>query len=203
MLRYINSLRQKIKKAIFYRNVRSQIKKKRKLNVGSGGVEFDNDWFSCDIDLLNLTKKSNWVKLLRNSKVTNIFAEHVWEHLSDEDTRLANLNCFTFLEKNGRLRIAVPDGYHPNKDYIEYVKPNGNGIGSDDHKILYNYNSMSKRLKEVGFRVELLEYWDENGKFHFKDWTNEHGKVIRSKRYDERNVNGELNYTSLIIDAIK
>lgn len=203
MNRYINFIRKKIKRALFYRNLRTEITKKKKLNVGSGNVEFDKEWFSCDINLLNLTKRSDWFRLLGFTKVNNIFAEHVWEHLSDEDTYLANQNCYKFLKKNGRLRIAVPDGNHPNKDYIDYVKPNGIGIGSDDHKILYNYCSMKKRLEEVGFRVELLEYWDENGKFHYKDWTNEYGKVRRSRRYDSRNSNGELNYTSLIIDAIK
>lgn len=203
MKKYFNFIIKKIKRALVYRKLKSEIKKKKKLNVGSGNVEFDKEWFSCDINLLNLTKKSDWFRLLGFSKVNNIFAEHVWEHLSDEDTYLANKNCYKFLKKNGRLRIAVPDGNHPNKDYIDYVKPNGSGIGSDDHKILYNYCSIKERLENAGFRVELLEYWDENGKFHYIDWTNEHGKVRRSRRYDSRNSNEELNYTSLIIDAIK
>lgn len=203
MKKYFNFIIKKIKRALVYRKLKSEIKRKKKLNVGSGNVEFDEEWFSCDINLLNLTKKSDWYRLLGFSKVNNIFAEHVWEHLSDEDTYLANKNCYKFLKKNGRLRIAVPDGNHPNKDYIDYVKPNGSGIGSDDHKILYNYCVIKERLENAGFRVELLEYWDENGKFHYIDWTNEHGKVRRSRRYDSRNINGELNYTSLIIDAIK
>jgi len=201
--KFIYCLRQSHVKARYYRNIRFEIRKKKKLNVGSGSVEFDKEWFSCDIDQLDITKRREWVKLLGNSKVTNIFAEHVWEHLSYEDTNLANKNCYIFLKKNGRLRIAVPDGYHPNKDYIDYVKPNGNGIGSDDHKILYNYNSLSQKLKEAGFKTELLEYWDETGKFHFQDWSNDGGKVNRSRRFDSRNINGKLNYTSLIIDAIK
>ena len=62
---------------------------------------------------------------------------------------------------------------------------------------------MTESLVKVGFKVELLEYWDEDGNFHFKNWTNKHGKVKRSKRYDSRNSDGQLNYTSLIIDAIK
>ncbi len=183
--------------------IRSEIRRKRKINVGSGGVKFDEDWFSCDITILDITNRMNWFKLLGLKKMTNIFAEHVWEHLDEKDTNLANENCYFFLKKNGRLRIAVPDGYHPNKEYIEYVKPNGNGIGSDDHKILYNYTIMKDKLEAIGFTVELLEYWDEDGKFHFENWTNEGGKVHRSRRYDLRNINNQLNYTSLIIDAVK
>ena len=103
----------------------------------------------------------------------------------------------------GTLRIAVPDGYHPDKDYIDWVKVGGNGFGADDHKILYNYYIMKTKLEKVGFKVELLEYWDENGVFHFTDWSSEAGFIRRSKNNDERNQSGKLKYTSLIVDAIK
>ena len=132
-----------------------------------------------------------------------IFAEHVWEHLTDEQTRLANDNCYRFLKKGGRLRLAVPDGNHPDQDYIDYVKPKGQGWGADDHKILYDYRLMTSRLEKSGFKVRLLEYWDEDGKFHFNEWSNDYGRVKRSSRNDSRNSGGELKYTSLIIDAVK
>ena len=64
---------------------------------------------------------------------------------------------------------------------------------ADDHKILYNYKTMTLRLEEAGFKVILLEYWDENGLFHFVDWSDESGHIIRSKRYDVRNKDGKLN----------
>ena len=79
----------------------------------------------------------------------------------------------------------------------------GTGIGSDDHKILYNYKSLKELLESAGFKVALLEYCDENGKFHFNEWSSKDGHIVRSKRYDPRNKDGALNYTSLIIDAIK
>ncbi|OEK08911.1 hypothetical protein A8C32_00760 [Flavivirga aquatica] len=183
--------------------MRTELKNKRKINVGSGNLAFNNDWFSCDIEILDITKKTDWYLLLGYYKVSNIFAEHVWEHLDDKDTDIANKNCYRFLKKNGRLRIAVPDGYHPSKDYIDYVKPNGTGLGADDHKILYNYSIMKEKLEKIGFKVKLLEYWDEHGVFHHEDWKDKHGKVMRSKRYDLRNADGSLSYTSLIVDAIK
>ena len=142
-------------------------------------------------------------KLLGGQKLNNIFAEHVWEHLTEDDTILANKNCYEFLNKNGRLRLAVPDGYHPDKKYIDYVKPGGVGRGAQDHKILYNYQTLKDKLEKTGFKTELLEFWDESGNFHYTDWSIKHGRVSRSKRYDQRNRNGQLNYTSLIIDAIK
>jgi predicted SAM-dependent methyltransferase len=176
---------------------------KRKFNIGSGGTDIGKDWYATDIDTLDITKKEDWNNLLYFLKLDNIVAEHVWEHLSDKDTELANRNCFRFLKRKGVLRIAVPDGYHPNAAYIEWVRPGGNGPGADDHKILYNYKIMKDRLEKAGFEIRLLEYWDENGDFHFTDWTNEGGYIMRSRRFDKRNSGGELLYTSLIVDAIR
>ncbi|MGM1056423.1 MAG: hypothetical protein ACQEWG_11110 [Bacteroidota bacterium] len=201
--KHYNFLRKRRMDYLQIKKVRREIKFKNKINVGAGDIEFDSSWFSCDKNKLNITKEKDWKHLLGSTRVKNIFAEHVWEHLTKEETFLANLNCYKYLKKGGRLRLAVPDGFHPDKNYIEYVKPNGTGIGSDDHRILYNYILLSEKLKEHGFKIDLLEYWDENGKFHFNEWDNEDGKVRRSKRYDSRNINGKLNYTSLIIDAIK
>jgi predicted SAM-dependent methyltransferase len=130
-------------------------------------------------------------------------AEHVWEHLGSRQAIIANANCFEFLRPGGRLRIAVPDGFHPDPAYIEYVRPGGTGAGADDHKVLYNYKLISEELKNVGFEFRLLEYWDENGQFHFQEWSSEDGHISRSKRYDPRNQDGSLTYTSLIVDAIK
>ncbi len=185
------------------RGARNLIRKKRKINVGCADVDFDQDWFSCDIHTLDITERESWKKLLGTTKLNNIFAEHVWEHLSKEGVVLANSNCYKFLKKGGRLRIAVPDGFHPDSSYIDHVKPNGTGAGADDHKTLYNYRTLSVLLENAGFKVDLLEYWDEENKFHFKDWSIENGRVERSKRFDHRNKNGKLSYTSLIIDAIK
>jgi predicted SAM-dependent methyltransferase len=179
------------------------ILKKRKLNVGSAEIKLTTDWIPTNIDILNITVASDWHRLFHGTRLDYIMAEHVWEHLTDEDALLANKNCFDYLKKGGRLRLAVPDGNKPDKDYIDWVKVGGSGDGAFDHKILYTYDVMKKRLEHAGFEVELLEYWDEKGEFHYTDWTNEPGLIRRSRRYDERNVDEKLAYTSLIVDAIK
>jgi predicted SAM-dependent methyltransferase len=176
---------------------------KIKFNVGSAGISPDKSWYATDIKTLDITRDSDWKKLLFFLKADHIMAEHVWEHLSEEDTRLANSNCYKYLKRSGTLRLAVPDGFNPDPAYIDYVRPGGNGPGADDHKVLYNYKLMTQRLEEAGFSVNLLEYWDEQGKFHFTDWTDERGRITRSRRYDSRNKGGKLGYTSLIVDAIK
>ncbi len=177
--------------------------KTRKFNVGAGHSGYNLGWYSTDIDSLNITREADWKKLLFSIRLDNIMAEHVWEHLTEEDTILANKNCYKYLKKKGVLRIAVPDGFHPEKKYIEYVKPGGTGAGATDHKVLYNYITLKERLEKAGFLVNLLEYWDERGNFYFAEWTDEAGHITRSRRYDERNQDGSLNYTSLIVDAIK
>jgi len=175
---------------------------KRKFNIGAGGINREG-WLNTDIETLNITKSEDWSRQLLFLKLNNIMAEHVWEHLTDEDTALSNKNCFNFLKSGGVLRIAVPDGFNPDKEYIAHVIPGGTGPGAHDHKILYNYKIMSERLSKAGFKVNLLEYWDEQGKFHSTDWTDEGGYILRSKRYDPRNKDGILKYTSLIVDAVK
>lgn len=177
--------------------------KKIKFNIGSSGINSGDDWYATDIDTLDITKYEDWRRHLFFLRLDNIIAEHVWEHLAEIDTELANKNCFRVLKKKGVLRIAVPDGFNPDKNYIEYVRPGGDGAGAEDHKILYNYKIMKERLEKVGFIVNLLEYWDEQGKFHFTDWSDEGGRIRRSQRYDLRNKDGKLNYTSLIVDAVK
>lgn len=174
-----------------------------RFDIGSSKFNITSRWIKTDIDTLNLTRANEWQEILGSLKLSNVFAEHVWEHLTPEQGDAGNKNIFNHLKKGGRFRVAVPDGYMPDPTYIDYVKPGGNGAGADDHKLLYNYSIMKAALEKVGFKVELLEYWDENGKFHFTDWNTEHGKVLRSRRFDKRNESGELKYTSLIVDAIK
>jgi predicted SAM-dependent methyltransferase len=105
------------------------------------------------------------------------------------------------LSDDGYLRIAVPDGLHPDPAYIDWVKPNGTGPSAPAHKVLYNYRSILDCLESAGLTVTLLEYFDEFGVFHRRDWDPDGGLVRRSARFDPRNAGGTLHYTSLIVDA--
>jgi predicted SAM-dependent methyltransferase len=58
-------------------------------------------------------------------------------------------------------------------------------------------------FETVGFKVDLLEYCDENGSFHFNEWDVKQGFIYRSKRFDHRNKEGLLGFVSLIVDAKK
>jgi predicted SAM-dependent methyltransferase len=86
------------------------------------------------------------------------------------------------------------------------VKIGGNGDPnhpSYTHKIVYDYIKLSEVFEKAGFTVELLEYCDENGYFHFKYWNEADGRVGRSFRFDTRNSYDKLGMVSIIIDAKK
>jgi predicted SAM-dependent methyltransferase/GT2 family glycosyltransferase len=174
----------------------------KKLVVGAGPMHHGTDWVQTDRDVLDVTDCESWRQLLGDIRLDNVFAEHVWEHLTDAEAEQASRNVAEFLKPTGTFRVAVPDGFHPDQNYIDYVRPGGHGAGADDHKVLYNYALMADRLRAAGFgRLQLLEYWDEAGQFHFTEWDSAKGHVRRSRRFDERNGGGQLRYTSLIIDA--
>lgn len=160
-------------------------------------------WISTQMEFLNLLRPNNWKRYFSKNPIDAILAEHVWEHLSREEGVLAANICFQYLKPSGYLRVAVPDGFHPDPDYIEYVEPGGVGPGASDHKILYNYRTFNELFESAGFRVDLLEYFDENGQFHYKQWDPIDGMIRRSKRFDKRNSDRKFNYTSIILDARK
>jgi predicted SAM-dependent methyltransferase len=56
---------------------------------------------------------------------------------------------------------------------------------------------------QAGFEVELLEWCDVEGNFHYKYWNEDDGRIGRSLRFDTRNENGKLGMVSIILDAKK
>jgi predicted SAM-dependent methyltransferase len=170
--------------------------------VGAGGL-FDPGWIPTDVDVLDILDVAQWRRLFSENSIDAILAEHVWEHLTAEQGLLAAENCFRFLRPGGYLRVAVPDGNHPDPAYREWVRPGGSGAGADDHKLLYNHESFGQLFETAGFQVEPLEYFDADGKFHVVDWDPALGKIERSRRFDDRNRDGPLAYTSVIVDARK
>lgn len=175
---------------------------KKKIIIASGGT-IQEGWIRTRIDTLNLLREQDWKKYFQVDSIDAILAEHVWEHLTQDEGRIAAENCYRYLKPGGYLRMAVPDGFHPDPEYINTVKVNGSGAGSEDHKVLYTYRSLAELLHSAGFSVHCLEYFDERGEFHYVDWDPDQGMIKRSRRFDERNRDGVLRYTSVIIDAIK
>jgi predicted SAM-dependent methyltransferase len=174
----------------------------RKVVIGASGIS-DPGWIPAEIEYLNLLRESDWAHFFPPASLDALLAEHVWEHLTAAEGAVAAATCFKYLRPGGYLRLAVPDGLHPDPAYREWVRVGGSGEGADDHKVLYTHQTFSALFERAGFRCRLLEFFDETGRFHFEPWEAAGGTITRSSRFDERNAGGRLNYTSIVMDAVK
>ena len=179
----------------------SQVQRPIRLFLSAGQYQRDG-FISTQQDELNLLRREDWEASFADKKVSVILAEHVWEHLTFEEGKIAAKTFYEFLEPGGLLRCGVPDGYFPNEDYQQAVAVGGPGPAAD-HKVVFNYHSFPGVFESAGFKLQLLEWWDEQGQFHCQDWDAAQGLIYRSSRFDHRNQDGELNFTSLIVDAVK
>ena len=176
-----------------------------KVILGAGNTNLDG-WMSSQQDDLNLLKKEDFERKFEPETVFAMLAEHVWEHMTLEEGKLAAKNCYDFLAPGGYLRCAVPDSNFRNKPYQKLVQVGGPGPSDHpafSHKIVYDYQNFKSVFTKVGFEVELLEYCDENGVFHYKYWNEADGKIGRSFRFDTRNSAKKLGMVSIVIDANK
>jgi len=176
--------------------------KEIKLLVGAGLTKFKG-WFNTDVQFLDITDESDFQKLFSKRKIDKVLAEHVLEHLTPEQLKLAAINFYKYSAQEINIRIAVPDGFHKDSKYIEQVKPGGTGNGADDHKHLFNYKSLSEVFENAGFKATPIEYWNEEKEFYTVYKNDGNGIIRRSFINDKRNSGGSPNYTSLIIDFTK
>lgn len=170
--------------------------------LGAGRTNYPG-WRSTDRNELNITRERDFRRILERQRADRFLAEHVWEHLKNDEVTKANALAFKFLKPGGLLRIAVPDGLHPDSNYLDHVKPNGSGPSAQDHHQLFNHRTLTASLEATGFVVKKLEYWDETRTFHCHSWNPLDGHVKRSSKHDRRNREKPLSYTSLIVDAYK
>ena len=177
-----------------------QVGRTVKVILGAGATRYDG-WIATDIPAFDILKHEHWARLFQPNTVERILAEHVIEHLTIDQFKDFLRIARIYLASGGRIRLAVPDGRHPDPDYIARVRPGGTGEGADDHKVLYTGELMRATLTGQGYDCQLLEYYDASGEFHHRDWHPEDGFVRRSAFHDARNANGRLAYTSLMVDC--
>lgn len=94
--------------------------------------------FSTDIVTLGITKESDFEKYFKKIKISKILAEQVIEHLDNSELEKMINNFYKYSTDDINIRIAVPDGFHTDPKYIDYVRPSGEGEGAKDHKDLFN-----------------------------------------------------------------
>lgn len=198
----LKSLQLRIRKLLYGR-------KTLKVVVGSGGV-FQNGWVATNKETVDITNENDWRRYFKEGSIDIILGEHVLEHLSLKNGTKAIKIMKRFLKEGGYIRIAVPDRFHPDPKYIELNDVIEDQIALNEydyHHVFYDYKSLSKIFQEEGFEIKLLEFYDENGTFHFHEWDPKGGLIYRSERFkflkNDVSIGNMSNYTSLIIDAIK
>jgi predicted SAM-dependent methyltransferase len=199
-----------IQRAPFYERVRREyelgrlrrrIRAAGPLNVVIGGGERDyDDWIKTDREVLDITQPRDWRALFEPNSIDRLLCEHVLEHLSDEECRTALAECHRYVKRGGIFRVAVPDGYRRDAEYVAEVAPPNAG-----HKQLFTIDTFVPLLADAGFSVTPLEYFDAREEFHADAWDEREGFVARSVRFDsqERFRRGALFYTSIVVDARK
>lgn len=184
-----------------------------KIIVGAGAVVRDG-WLSLQHSDLDIRDARQWARLFPPASLDAILTEHTLEHLTVDETRAAIRNFYDYLKSGGYIRCAVPDGFHSEHAYINWVAPNSDGerwlqtFRGDEsgHKTLWNYKSLAGLFVEAGFKVVLREWFDEAGQFNKADWNAQHGYVRRcygSAWSGVLSLIVRAPYTSLLMDAIK
>lgn len=189
---------QRVRAAIRRRALRSRLRSgPYRIIVGSGETAADG-WIATDADQLDLLREDTWARYLAPASVDALLAEHVWEHFTVDDGKVAARLCHRYLKPGGYIRVAVPDGLYPDPAYREWVGPNGTAGGEPGaHKVLYDYRLLSEVFESAGFSIRLLEYHDEGGCLHLEEWNLAEGMIHRSARFDPKGA------VSIILDAVK
>lgn len=173
--------------------------------IGAGEQRYPG-WIATQKRDLDLLAPESWARQHRPGTIDALLCEHVWEHLNEMEGRAAAAICFRFLKPGGYLRVAVPDGNFPEPDYQRGIQVGGPGPvdhPAADHKIVYDYRRLADVFESAGFEVDVLEYCDESGRFHYNQWDPDDGTIYRSLLSDHRNRDGKLGFVSLIMDARK
>lgn len=165
--------------------------------IGAGEQSWPG-WIATQGEQLNLLRREDWSQSFAERRPDRLVCEHVFEHLTLDEARTAAAICFEFLAPGGTLRVAVPDANFRDAAYQQLV-----AVGQLGHQIVYDHRLLSDVFAKAGFEVDLLEYCDDAGRFHYNHWDAADGPIYRSFRTDHRNRDGRLGFVSLILDAHK
>jgi predicted SAM-dependent methyltransferase len=181
--------------------IKKQIKKqslKGKLKIVLGAhTDIYEGWISTDLPHFNILKQDDWEYFFNGLKIDNLLIEHVLEHFTKDEVEYVLTQVNKYLKSGGNLRIAVPDGYHPDTDYKKLIIP-----PADGHQSVWNIDSLQKLLSAKGFNTDALEFYSEKGIFSGRvfDFTN--GTITRSRHKGFKS-ESHPDYSSLIVDAYK
>jgi len=139
-----------------------------KLHLGCGTKHL-KDYTNIDIRYLPGVDEVNNIRFLRNYKensVDEIYACHVLEHFGRWEYKDVLKRWFEILKPGGQLRLAVPnfqsicEHYYKTSDLKSLIGLLYGGQDYDEnyHYIRFDYKTLSKDLKDLGF--SSIEEWD-------------------------------------------
>ncbi len=104
----------------------------------------------------------------KDSSVDYIYSSHFFEHLYRKDGEMFLKECYRVCEKNGVIRICIPDLAYVIQLYLDgneesaleyFFLNNENPKYFNSHKYMYNFKLMKQLLSEVGFSdIKKCEY---------------------------------------------
>ena len=191
-----------------YRRVKisGAVARDKQMKVILGAAEtHQGGWYSTNEQWLDITSPADWARIFKGKKlITHVVAEHVFEHLSHEECETALKNISAHMVDGGHIRIAVPDGYNPNEEYLRHVGINGIGDDAETHKQLLNVDVLIKLFISAGFEPEHIEGYDASNRLIQEPYSADDGFIRRSRSSNAQNVWGVPDaVTSLIVDGSK
>ena len=111
----------------------------------------DEDWIHPSESELDLLDREKWNAFMGERVASMIHVVGGWERLDFNKALDAARICFDFLEPAGHLRVVLPDKLCP-------TSPQAMG-----HQ---TYAELRKIFETVGFRCQVIEFFDENGTAH-------------------------------------
>lgn len=205
----LNAIRRKVWAVRGRNKIKRLVAQKSKLNLpvkvilgSSNHIILSGDWINTDIPQFDITNARQWNYIFGANKIDNLLAEHVLEHLNHEQLNATFFNAWQYLKSGGRFRIAIPDKNNADPIYQEATRPGGSGPGADDHKVFLDIDTCKKMAEAYSFRIQPLEYCDQNNMFHYNEYDFSEGMIQRSKK-NGYHYSAVPNYTSLIFDLTK
>lgn len=158
-----------------------------KVNVGSGPTNFGDDWIHIDERPFPHVKNNDYaLEEFDDRSVDLIYSSHFLEYFDRDSIKDILIEWKLTLKENGIVRIAVPDfeamaelyvnGQYPLDSFLGplYGKMPMSDVSVDSglyifHKTTFDFESLKKMLKEVGFRQIRRWDWEKVDHGHIDD----------------------------------
>ncbi len=154
-----------------------------KINMMSGKRNFGEDWIHIDGgDFPHIHSKDIYLETFKEDSVDLIYCSHGIAYFDREEVKYLLQEWYRVLKLGGILRVATPDftsmsyllQYAGDKFPLEsFLGPLYGKMELNNeaiyHRTTYNFNSLSKLLKEIGFKNPNRYDWKATDHAQFDD----------------------------------